>query len=206
MSDLITYETRGIDRAQKMLGDLPGNVQTALVRSVNRGAERGRTEGARLIVGQLNFPGSYLAPSQGRLVAYSTQDNANPQARVVGRNRPTSLARFVTSGSLGKKGGVSVMVKRGHTRVLPNAFLIRLRAGATMDEGTFNLGLAIRLKPGETIKNKREAIQMRNGLWLMYGPSVGQAFGQLIKKNDFAEDVSKMVEVEFDRAMEYLSR
>ena len=68
-------------------------------------------------------------------------------------------------------------VNPNRTRTLNRAFIIRLRAGDTLSADTFNLGLAIRLRPGEVIANKKiMAKRGPSGLYLLYGPSVDQVF------------------------------
>lgn len=59
---------------------------------------------------------------------------------------------------------------------MKKAFFIRLPQGSQMTETQFNLGLAIRLKPGEALMNKVQAVRMASGLYLLYGPSVDQVF------------------------------
>jgi hypothetical protein len=64
---------------------------------------------------------------------------------------------------------------------------MRLRRGKSIEGDSFNIGLAIRLKPGETIRNKREMVAFSKGLYLLYGPSVGQVF------DDVAIDMEPML-------------
>jgi hypothetical protein len=68
------------------------------------------------------------------------------------------------------------MVHPGRARFMKRAFLIKLRAGTDSIETRFNQGLAIRLKPGETLQNKKNVVQLKNGLYVLYGPSVSQVF------------------------------
>jgi hypothetical protein len=103
---------------------------------------------------------------------------------------------------VGQKGGVTVQVSKGKSIVLKKAFLIRLRAGAELTEENHNVGLAIRLKAGESIKHKRESmVMMKNGLALLYGPSVAQAFAQNLVKTGIIDYTSDLVEDEFLRLM-----
>jgi hypothetical protein len=104
-------------------------------------------------------------------------------ASVVGRQRPTSLARFAVGGTVGAKGGVTVRVK-GSSTFMKDAFLVRLRQGNALTDDGFNLGLAIRLKEGMTL-NKRDTsrmVHLEQNVVLLYGPSVDQ-----ILRNEAAE-------------------
>ena len=74
------------------------------------------------------------------------------------------------------------------------AFLMNLRSG--------NLGLAVRLAPGERIDNKRRMVQMSNGLYLLYGPSVDQVFRSVAE--DVSADAGDFLEQEFLRLTEAL--
>jgi hypothetical protein len=67
---------------------------------------------------------------------------------------------------------------------LSKAFLVRLRAGqGPVQDGAFNLGLAIRLRKGETISNKVQMVPFGGGLYLLYGPSVDQVFRGVASEN-----------------------
>lgn len=104
-------------------------------------------------------------------------------ASVIGRQRPTSLARFASGGVVGGRGGVTVRVKGGSS-YMKDAFLVRLRQGPSITDDGFNLGLAIRLKEGTTL-NKRDTsrmVRLDNNVVLLYGPSVDQ-----ILRNEVAE-------------------
>ena len=61
-------------------------------------------------------------------------------------------------------------MKRGRTKTLRKAFLVNLRNG--------NVGLAVRLKQGETLQNKTygKPVMLGKNLYLLYGPSVDQVF------------------------------
>jgi hypothetical protein len=101
-----------------------------------------------------------------------------PQARIRARFRPTSLARYaVTNLRTWKRGQpITVRVAPGRVKTLRRAFPQRLRAGTQMTDAKHNMGLAIRLKPGETPRNKKFFVAMKGGRWLMYAPSIQQAF------------------------------
>jgi hypothetical protein len=79
---------------------------------------------------------------------------------------------------------------------MPSAFLMRLRAGAGTADN-YNIGLAIRLAPGERIRNKRVMTQVGHNLYLLYGPSVDQVFRTVADDN--APEIATMVRDEFYR-------
>lgn len=160
------------------LKEFDGTKQTirlAAARAINKIARDGRVEIADDIRDQINFPASYVAPGQKRLYV-SRQATANDlEGRITARGRVTSLARFV-QGSPRPGAGVQLEVKPGRTKFKKRMFLIKLPQGKGNVDTKFNMGLAIRLRPGESLENKRQARRMAKGLYLLYGPSVDQVF------------------------------
>lgn len=203
--DPLRIETTGLPQLAKFMHDLPAEVSMAAVKTINKTADRSRTDIAQTIMGELNFKASYLAPSEKRLYVRQYARTDAMSAIVTGRDRPTSLARFVNgSPTPSARGGVTVQVKKGVSKFMPNAFIIRLRRGATMDGDDVNYGLAVRLKPGESLTNKKQAIKMKNGLYLLYGPSIGQAMRALFKEGERCipiQRAQRVAEEEFDRFM-----
>ena len=63
-----------------------------------------------------------------------------------------------------------------------------------------NLGLAIRLRPGESINNKRAVVRLQGNLALLFGPSVSQVFAGVA--NDEAPGIAEKLEQEFLRLMD----
>lgn len=154
---------------------------------------------------QIEFPAGYV--NTDRLYVSKKATNADLEARVTARMRPTSLARFAPgqtpAGTRGK--GVRVSVQPGSSRTMKSAFLVRLRAGATLNDENFNIGLAVRLKPGERIFNKRaqSGVQLGHNLYLLYGPSVDQVFREVAE--DQSPEILSEVETEFLRQFARLS-
>lgn len=174
------------------------------VRAINTVADRGRTMAARMIGQQVAFPATYLNPAAKRLFVSRKATRGSPEARITARARATSLARFVTGGAAGGKG-LRVEVKPGSTRFLRRAFLIKLRAGSAPVDTKSNMGLAVRLKPGDDLRNKKNVVKMARGLYLLYGPSVDQVFldneGEGVAA-DIAPDLAEKLTAEFLRLME----
>lgn len=175
MADQFAVFVEGISDL-KEFNSLRDDIKLWAAQAINKTAERGRAQAAREIRNQVNLPAQYLSPAGKRLFVSKQAQRNDLEARIRARTRATSLARFVTGAAQINKAGVRIEVAPGRARFLKRAFLIRLRAGNADLDTKSNLGLAIRLKAGETIKNKREAVKMDKNLYLLYGPSVDQVF------------------------------
>lgn len=190
----------------KYFDGLPGVTTTAARIALNDTARGPAMRLARMQMNnEINFPNGYL--NKDRLFVDRLATNASLEAAISGRDRPTSLARFVTSGSIGSRGGITVSVSKGSSTSLKKAFLVKLKRGKTMDGTTFNVGLAIRLAPGETIQNKTMphtySSMLGSNVVLLYGPSVDQVFKGVA--SDIAPDVADEVATEFFRQFTRLS-
>jgi hypothetical protein len=182
------------------LDALPQQVITAALRAINKTSDRARTMAARSIREQVNFPASYLNPSEGRLKVTAYASQANLKSVISARVRPTMLARFSSGGTVGK-AGVSVEVAPGFAKFMKRAFLIRLPAGRGGDVDTkSNLGLAIRLRPNEVIHNKKVMARIKGNLYLLYGPSVSEVFKTV--RGDISPLVQDELAAEFSRLIE----
>lgn len=182
--------------------DLGPRIKTAAAQAINKVARDQRAEAARRITDQVNLPKSYVSPAGGRLVVSQQAQKESLEARITARGRPTSLARF-SRGTPGK-AGVTVEVKPGQTSFMRRAFLIRLPQGSTLTDSRFNLGLAIRLRPGERLQNKARQVKLDKGLYLLYGPSVQQVFLNNEGKGvaaDLADPTADYLEAEFTRLL-----
>lgn len=174
--------------------------------AINQVAQRGGLKLLReRMLREVAFPMGYLNDS--RLVVRKAYSD-NLEAVITARQRPTSLARFARGSppvAGNRRQGVTVTVKPGEPRFMKSAFLMRLRAGATVGDNNFNIGLAIRLKPGERIlnKNKQNTVQLSHNLYLLYGPSGDQVFRTVA--DDTAPEVASMVKDEFFRQFARLS-
>lgn len=200
MADTYVIAAEGIDKTVTNLESLPNDIRTSVIRAINKTADRTRARSARSIRDQVNFPASYLSGSRGRLVTKKKASGKDFEAIISGRERPTSLAQFAITGRPGSKGGVTVAVKPGTARRMPRAFLMKLRAGTAGLDTKFNLGLAIRLRPGETLQNKRNMVKLASGLYLLYGPSVNQVFDSVAVEE--SPEAARFLEEEFLRLME----
>lgn len=149
----------------------------AAVRAINKIARDARAQAAKMIRNEVNLPARYVSPSEGRLAVTKQANGSNLEARITARGRATSLAQFVTGSDKPNVQGVHIEVAPGKARFLRRAFLIRLPQGnSPVTDTKFNLGLAVRLKPGDTLRNKITARRVEKGLYVLYGPSVSQVF------------------------------
>lgn len=188
----------------KNFGQIKPAIRLAAARAINKTSRDGRVEIARDIRDQVKLPASYVAPSQKRLYVSQMATQQQLEGRITARTRATSLARFV-QGTPQRGQGVRVEVAPGRSRYMKRAFLIKLPAGKSDIDTKFNMGLAIRLRPGESLRNKANVRRMEKGLYLLYGPSVDQIFrandGSGVA-NDIAPSLAVRLEREFLRLLE----
>lgn len=196
MSTEYVVAVEGIAAIQNLEALSPA-IRRAAMRAVNYATRRGRTESARRMRDQVAFGARYLTGQNGKL---ETSRPATPdvlEASITGRFRPTSLARFVKGNPIPGQAGVKVEVSPGDTQLMKRAFVLRLPQGTKLTETKYNLGLAIRLRPGETVENKRKMVKMGRGLFLLYGPSVDQVFSTVAE--DVLPEVDGFLQDEFLR-------
>ncbi len=146
-----------------------------MARAVNKAARDGRALAARLIRNEVNFPFRFTGQANGRLAIVRQATAAQPTAVIRAKSRVVSLARF-TKGKPRPGNSVQIEVAPGKARFARRLFLIKLPAGKASIDTKYNLGLAIRLQKGETLKNKRSVRNVMRNLYLLYGPSVDQIF------------------------------
>lgn len=201
MFDLDLDPLRAWGRQIEQLGE---KGDRAAARALNAGAQFAVREGARDIASELNLTQQYVK-SGARLGVSGRASAGNLEAKVTGRDRPTSLARFSSSAqAFGRqKLSPTVSVARGSPgRRIPGSFFMRLRKGNSGELG--NVGLAVRVKPGESVPGKRvQPKASKSGLAMLYGPSVGQAFRSAAPRaaGPTSDKVVQSLLREFDRMM-----
>lgn len=169
---------------------LDPKIANILRQAVNETTQEGRRRAARSMEKQVNFPRGYLTGQANRLGIAKYATKGDLTAIVRGRDRPTSLARFVQgSPKIGTKG-VSVTVDPGKSESMPSAFLIKLRNN--------NIGLAYRTKNGRAPSHG--AKQIGKGLWLLYGPSVDQVFDET--RDELKPELEALIREKFERLWE----
>lgn len=179
------------------LADLKPRIEVAAYRAINKTADFSRSHSADLIRRQINFPGNYLDPSNGRLIVSRRAKTSNLEAMITARRRATSLARFLVSGQVNRMG-VVIQMKKGKNTQIDRAFPVRLRSGN--DGAMSNMGLAVRTKNGERPKGAYKPARLAENLWLLYGISVNQAFNYSREKTADAAEV--YLEDEFTRLLD----
>lgn len=177
---------------------MPGVADHAAQLAINDTARGAAMQLARQqMMEEINFTPAYL---KERLSIEKYAKRNDLEAIISGRDRPTSLARFATNARAGQRGNIRVEVEKGSTKVLKKAFILNLKSG--------NLGLAIRLAPGEKLMNKNLPVDVNystlgNGVVLLYGPSVDQVFRGVA--SDIQPEVADAAVTEFFRQFARLS-
>lgn len=188
----------GLEELQD-LENLPQQVALAAQRAINKIVDRSKAESARQIRKKVNFPARYLTGERGRLTITKKASANSLEAVIRGKERPTSLAQFASNKAIGQ-AGVFVEVTPGKSIEMKKAFLLRLPQGSALTDTKFNLGLAVRLRDGERVLNKKHMIAIGKGLYLLYGPSVSQVFADVAEEQ--APVAAAALEREFFRLME----
>lgn len=214
----ITVEATGIENIDMLFERFPQVAAKAMSMAINDTARGPAIDLAKdEMYKQVAFPAGYLDdPNRLGVTQFAYPERL--EAVITGRDRPTSLARFtpdrpgngqtiVRTKTAGRASGNAtprnVVVKPGDPRPLFNTFFVGL------GQGQMNVGLAIRLRPGESITNinaykptrfdKQTPEQAaKNGeVWLLYGPSVDQVFRGVA--DEIAPAVAEALDKEFTR-------
>lgn len=202
---IVTAGSKELQRYLETMPELTARAMRLAINGVTKG--KGMTAIKRQMLDEIAFPSGYL--NADRLKVTKLASDSNLESVITGRKRATSLARFVTGNPIpGSKrsDGVSVRVQKGRTTYLKNAFLVRLKRGASLSEDNFNIGLAVRLKPGEQLANKRTSHKswlVKDKVALLYGPSVDQVFAGVIE--ELRPQIGDDVAAEFHRQFARLS-
>lgn len=172
---------------------LPEATVEAAFLAINDSARDAVPAISRKMITQVAFTRQYL--SKERLGIRRKANRNSLEAVISGRDRPTSLARFARGATVANSRGkpLFVQVKPGQVRKMPRAFLVNLKNG--------NTGLAVRLKPGETLTNSDKAVRLDNNVYLLYGPSIDQVMRGVSEEMgpEIIESVSKKFLRQFGR-------
>lgn len=201
-----------LDNFARAVNSMPKVATRAAQLSTNDTVRKARKMSATEMMKQVAFPTGYLGTARnGALRISKYAKGSDLSAEITGRFRPTSLARFTLNKSqmLGRnrRGPARVQVRPGSVKSIERAFLIRLKRGmqtVSQAGAKSNLGLAIRLNPGERIENKKSMVAMGRGVYLLYGPSVNQVFRTVAK--DLSPKISGNFNIEFSRQFRRLYR
>lgn len=172
MSALIS--AKGFEGLARYFTELPEQAELAGVLAINQTATRSLSPIKAQMRSEINFPNGYL--EDGRLAVTRKATAGSLEAVIRGRDRATSLARFAAGQTPAntRKRGVFVEVKKGKRQQMKSAFLVNLKNG--------NIGLAVRLKPGQSLRNSEKAVRLANNVFLLYGPSVDQVFSGVVEQ------------------------
>lgn len=216
----VTIDASGIADIEMIFARFPEVASKAMSIAINETARGPALDIARqAIMAQVNFPEGYLNNDRLGVTQWSTPDHL--QAVISGRDRPTLLSRFSADrpddvgaikatnrklrGNGADRGRITVMVHPNEPKPMANAFFVPLRSGANMG----NVGLAIRLRPGESIGDIRayKPVQLypehHPDVYLLYGPSVDQVFKGVVE--EIIPQVTEALDREFTRQFARLS-
>lgn len=200
----MSADTDGLRNLAAAVALMPAAAEQAARRAVNDAARFGRALAARRITTDDNITKGYL-DSNNRLSITKFASGNDLEAIITGRDRATSLARFSkTTVTFGKQKGVVVSVLRQNTKLMKQAFFMRLKRGQSLDPQNNNVGLAIRLKKGQKLQGSVGALDLGKGLYLLYGPSINQIFEGV--SEDIVDEVGSKMEDEFIRQYELLTK
>lgn len=192
----VQIETRGFDKFEQMIRNAGRVGNQAAAYALNDTALFARRLSSVQIRKELNLAAGYISQ---RLAIRKHAGPEDLEAIVRAEDRPTSLATFSNSPRRFGRQRLSPRVKvsaGGSNKPMRGAFFLRLSGN--------NVGIAVRLKPGERVRNKRQMSGTSSGLYLLYGPSVGQAFGSVAEKN--LSQISDYAEVRVAHHLERLLR
>jgi hypothetical protein len=188
---------QGLSDAATDISQLPDRTRLAAHRAVNYAAARGRTQASRRMREQVAWTASYL---DGKLKLRPAVGDET-EAAISATFRPTSLARFATGSKTPWTYAKQLRVATGDARFVGASnkmIFVPLKAGtAAISEDNQNIGLAVRLKDGETVKGKYKVKPIGRGLYLLYGPSASQVFYTVAE--DIIPDVTGWLDQEFNR-------
>lgn len=204
----VTTTLEGLEAAELYFESVPKIAARAARLAINDTISRKGMQVIQAeILDQVNFPKGYLKGDRLAIAQYATESNLEGVIRA--RKRATSLARFASPGTpLGSqtRQGVRVAVRNGGSAYLRNAWLVRLKKGASLSEDGYNVGLAVRVKPGDTISGKystHKSWLVPGSVALLYGPSVEQVFSDVAEQT--GPEILDLVATEFFRQFERLS-
>lgn len=198
----IRIEQEGITDALNFFKAVPEVASKSAAIAINQVLSR---TGMAMIRGgiedQVKFPKGYLTGDRLRVSKAATVTDL--EGVITARQRATSLARFANGAAIGRPG-VSVRVSDNRTKFMQNAWLVRLKRGASLTQDNYNIGLAVRLKPGTKLFNKNAPHKdwlVKDRVALLYGPSVDQVFRNVA--DDMALPIAALVETEFFRQLDF---
>lgn len=202
----VSVGLRGIAETAMYFEAVPDIAARSMRLALNTVIQRsGMRMAQNAIYDQVEFPRGYLQGDRLYVNKFATENNL--EAAMIARKRATSLARFASGQAIGARGGVRVQIRKGRSVYMRRAWLVRLNRGASLTEDNYNVGLAMRIGPGESIAGKHSkhtSWLVRDSVALLYGPSVNQVFRDVA--SDVATPMAQLVADEFFRQFARLSQ
>jgi hypothetical protein len=203
----LEIKAKGIKNLQSFLDRNSEVAEKAAAMAINTVARKVYADSKRKILAQVNLSAGYLDGRDGTEPRLKITAKAKPgklSTSIRGRQRATSLARFDAKQMYApskkggrKKAGISVVVKRQRVK-MPQAFFVNLNNG--------NIGVALRVKEGEAIRNKnimgqpmKTKVPRKDNAYLLYGPSVQQVFSADGNGKSILQEGIEYVETNIDR-------
>lgn len=205
----VTISTEGLEDMEKYFREAPEKAVIAAQRAINYAARKYGRSTAKAVEAQLNFKTKLYndtSPARGR-ISVLLASRQTLTATVRASSEPLLLSKFAVNEPKGKSRakfrGVTpkVQVTKGSVKDMPGSFYVPFKNG--------QVGLAIRLKKGESIRNRHSGrtyplFKKDPSVQVLYGPSLDQAFAT--KTIDAVGPVSRDVREEFLRQLEVLDR
>lgn len=204
---MIEIQLRGLETVEKFYATMPERTDKALRLAVNAASLHGARMAKKQMLAEVNRTSAYIGNPKNinaKLAIVKTARAGDLESIVRAQHRPASLAGFSDSPvSFGRpKAPIRVRVGRSKTVEMKRAFFIRLKRGAALSEDNYNLGIAMRLKPGEKVNNKNVHVSGNSRYAVLYGPSVEQMFNRITP--EITDEVLDYAEREFLRQFERL--
>ncbi|QHJ72777.1 hypothetical protein [Proteus phage P16-2532] len=118
----ISVETVGVNALKLYFDGMPKMTARSMRLAINTVVRRSGMKALRDgMLAEISFPRGYLKGDRLKVARYASDNKL--EATILARKRATSLARFATSGTMGKSG-VTVKVRRGEQPFLRKRFLL----------------------------------------------------------------------------------
>jgi hypothetical protein len=196
----LEVEVRGLEDFEAYFAKAPEATVEAARRAINAGARRLASKASEQIRKDVAFrPCELYSPRNTGKITVAPASSESLEARVRGAGSPTLLAKFATNAPSGAaRRGLKPRVKvdPGKTVTLNRGFFVRFKNGV--------VGIAVRLKPGERLVNKKGAgYPLRrgdSGAYILYSVEVDQALA--VAGQDRLDEVADFVRAEFFRQLD----
>lgn len=194
---MLEIDVAGLEEFEAAFAKAPEKAVQAARRAINAGAKRLATRASAQIRQDVAFKARELySPGNTGKITVDFASGAKLEARVRGADRPTLLSKFAVNAPRGKpRRGLApkVKVSPGNTVELERGFFVRFKNGT--------VGIAVRLKPGERLRNKKTAgYPLRRGdpnTYVLYSVEVDQALK--MAGSDRLDEVADFIRAEFAR-------